>query len=75
MPIYKNLGGDSGVRAYEVGEHSINVTFKDGMRYLYTDASAGHASVEEMKRRAEAGVGLNSYITRVVKKGYETKGR
>jgi len=73
MPIYKNLSGKSGVAAYETKESSIEVQFNDGMHYRYTSGSAGVANLEEMKRLANAGVGLNSFISRVVKKGYESK--
>ena len=73
MEHYKNLGGDSGVVAYEIGPGSITVQFKDGSVYLYTDQSAGAASIAEMQRLAKAGQGLNSFINRVVKKGYDRK--
>ena len=73
MEHYKNLGGDSGVVAYEIGPGSITVQFKDGSVYLYTDQSAGAASIAEMQRLAKAGQGLNSFINRVVKKGYARK--
>lgn len=73
MTTYKNLGGDSGVASYEIGEESIEVQFNDGMIYLYTDDSAGSENIEEMKRLAIAGEGLNSFINRVVKKRYASK--
>jgi len=73
MEHYKNLGGDSGVVAYEIGPGSITVQFKDGSAYFYTDQSAGAASIAEMQRLAKAGQGLNSFINRVVKKGYARK--
>ena len=73
MEHYKNLGGDSGVVAYEIGLGSIMVQFKDGSVYLYTNQSAGAASIAEMQRLAKAGQGLNSFISRVVKKGYVRK--
>jgi hypothetical protein len=41
MERYKNLGGDSGVVAYEIGADSIKVGFSDGSLYLYTYGSAG----------------------------------
>ncbi len=75
MEQYRNLGGDSGVAAYEIGPGSITVQFKDGAVYLYTNQSAGAASIAEMQRLARAGQGLNSYISRVVRKGYAQKMR
>jgi hypothetical protein len=70
---YKNLGGDSSVVAFEIGEGSITVQFSDGSVYLYTNQSAGSASIAEMQRLARAGQGLNSFIRRVVRKGYAKK--
>jgi len=73
MERYKNLGGDSGVIAFEIAEGSITVEFKDGSAYLYTNQSAGSGNIAEMQRLARAGQGLNSFISRVVKKGYASK--
>jgi hypothetical protein len=72
---YKNIGGDSGVAAYEIGQESITVQFKDGSVYLYNNQSAGNANIAEMQRLAVAGHGLNSFIIRVVRKGYAQKMR
>ncbi|MBI5204699.1 MAG: hypothetical protein HZA11_07270 [Nitrospirae bacterium] len=73
MERYKNLGGSSGVAAYEVGDDSIKVQFDDGSLYLYNYQSAGSNDIEQMKRLAIAGRGLNSFISRVVKKRYASK--
>jgi len=73
MERYKNLGGDSGVSAYEIGAESITVQFSTGAVYLYTYRSAGSANIEKMKLLAAAGKGLNSYIKKYVNKGYESK--
>lgn len=73
MEQYGNLGGDSGIAAYEIGPGSITIWFKDGAAYLYTNQSAGAANIAEMQRLARAGQGLNSYISRVVRKGYAQK--
>lgn len=73
MTPYKNLGGDSGVAAYEIGNDSIEVQFKDGMIYLYTVSSAGSANIEQMKNLAIVGEGLNGFINSYVKKGYASK--
>ncbi|MCK9691869.1 MULTISPECIES: hypothetical protein [Pseudomonas syringae group] len=73
MERYKNLGGGSNVAAFEIGNGSITVEFNDGSQYLYTDESAGPGCIAEMHRLARAGQGLNSYIGRVVKKGYARK--
>lgn len=73
MERYKNIGGDSGVAAYEIGQGSITVQFKDGAVYLYNSQSAGNANLAEMQQLASAGIGLNSFISRVVRKGYAQK--
>ncbi len=69
----QELGGDSGVSAYEIGDDSITVQFSTGAVYLYTNRSAGSANIAKMKLLAAAGEGLNSHINRYVKKGYESK--
>ena len=67
---YRNLGGNSNVSSYSIGFDSIIVEFKDRSRYLYTYYSTSTAGVEHMKYLAKRGVGLNSYISRVVRKRY-----
>ena len=64
MEIYKNLGGDSNVQAYEFGPDSITVKFKSGINqfYLYDNNRPGAYHIEQMKSLAIAGQGLNSYI-------------
>lgn len=73
MERYNNLGKNSGVSAYEIGAESITVQFSSGAVYLYTYKSAGSSNIEKMKLLAVAGKGLNSFIMRNVRKGYESK--
>jgi len=73
MKAYRNLGVRSGVVAYDEGPDWIRVRFSDGSVYLYTYASAGRLQVEEMKRPARQGEGLNAYINRFVKGLYACK--
>ncbi|HEX9805190.1 MAG TPA: hypothetical protein VGA67_05905 [Candidatus Dojkabacteria bacterium] len=73
MERYKNLGGDSGVVAYEIGDDFIKVRFHDGSLYLYNYQSAGSNNIETMKELAIAGKGLNSFINKVVKNRYASK--
>lgn len=73
MTAYKNLGGNSGIDSYEIGADSVTVRFQDGAVYLYTAQSAGAANIEEMKSLAVAGRGLNSFISRNVRKRYARK--
>jgi hypothetical protein len=75
MERYDNLGGNSGVYGYEIGNHFIRVQFLDSSIYLYTYASAGANNIEQMKRFARNGQGLNAFINRNVRKAYERKER
>jgi len=70
MENYGNLGGDSGVVAYEIGPESIKVKFRDGWIYEYSYRSAGQINVERMKSLARVGQGLNSFINCIVRMGY-----
>lgn len=74
MERYKNVGGDSGVTGYEIDSDYIRVQFSDGSVYLYTYASAGSQNIEQMKKLAVAGDGLNSFIMKYVKNDHESKG-
>ncbi|MFA6474760.1 MAG: hypothetical protein WCV88_01000 [Patescibacteria group bacterium] len=79
MQPYKNLSGQSGVKAYEYGTNYIVVQFKtqnisDGCdTYEYTYRSAGAMCVNDMKHCADLGAGLNSYINLHVQKLYANK--
>jgi hypothetical protein len=73
MERYKNLGENSGVLSYEIGNDSITVQFSPDAVYLYTYRSAGSLHIEKMKLLAVTGKGLNTYINKYVKKGYEAK--
>jgi len=75
MERYKNLGGDSNVFAYEIGDDWIKVQFRDGSVYLYTYQSTGNSAIERMKALAINGHGLNSYISRFIKRRYASKVR
>lgn len=73
MTPYKNLGGDSGISSYEIGDDYIKVEFNDSSIYLYNYVSAGEDNIEQMKQLAEAGEGLNSFINKHVKNKYAEK--
>ena len=73
MERYKNLSGNSGVVAYEIGDDSIAVEFQEGAVYRYTSQSTGTANIREMQRLAVVGRGLSSFIARVVREGYAQK--
>lgn len=73
MEYYANNGGNSGVSGYSIASDSITVYFNDGAAYLYTNASAGAANIQQMIQLARAGSGLNSFISTRVKKGYSRR--
>lgn len=73
MQVYKNLGGNSNIRAYKIEDDSVIVQFGDGSMYQYTYQSAGKENIEQMKVLAISGKGLNSFIMRYAKKGYAAK--
>lgn len=73
MEKYKNLSGNSGVVAFEIGDDWIKVTFIDGDIYLYSYKTPGPFHVEQMKKLAQAGRGLSAYIGIYVQKNYEKK--
>ena len=57
MKPYRNLAGDSGVVAYEIGRDHLKVRFSGGATYLYTVRSAGRSNIEHMKLLAQSGRG------------------
>jgi len=72
MQRYADIGNDSGVSSFAIGDSYIDVWFKNGSRsYRYSYRSAGQYHVENMKRLAMAGDGLQSYINSNVKKDFE----
>jgi len=73
MQYYRNLGGNSGVFAFDIGSNTIKVQFKDGSIYLYNYSATGMSEVERLKDLALSGQGLNSYISKYIKKKYAAK--
>ncbi|AXE93531.1 hypothetical protein ACOCG7_27850 [Paraburkholderia sp. DD10] len=75
MERYRNVSGDSGVAAYEIGDDYVAVRFKAGVAYWYTEASVGVKHVAALKRLARRGQGLSTYISQHpdVSGGYERK--
>jgi hypothetical protein len=70
---YKDLSGNSGVRHYAIGQTSIRVWFEDGGLYEYDETKPGELHVARMKRLAEEGRGLATYINRHVRENYARK--
>lgn len=73
MRPYKNISRNAGVKAYEIGEHSITIMFADGRVYVYDHTAPGREQVEQMKRLAERGRGLTTYINQHVRDNYAHK--
>ena len=72
MQTYANLSGTSNVERYSSFSQAIIVRFKDKWVYAYMAYTAGQHNVDRMKALAQAGQGLNSFITRM-KPGYSQK--
>jgi len=73
MESYKNLSGNSGVVAFEIGGDFIAVQFRNNAKiYIYSYQKIDSNKIEEMKRLAVAGQGLSTFINRNpdVKNGY-----
>lgn len=75
MPKYENQGGNSGVSSYKSTRGALSVKFKDKSRYTYTPTSSSTYKMRRMRQLASKGIGLNKYINKSVKKGYESKER
>lgn len=72
MIIYKDIDNNSGIYSYEINSESITVWFKSGGKaYTYSYKSAGRHHVENMKKLAATGNGLNSYIMKNVRSDFE----
>lgn len=72
MQPYQHSGGPSGVTAYDYGSDWIRVRLHDGGVYEYTASSVGRRRLNQMKRHADAGQGLSTYISThsEVREGY-----
>lgn len=72
MIKYLNLGHNSNVDSYVIGQNYIDVKFYNSNKvYRYSYISAGQTNVEFMKNLAIAGRGLNSFINKHAKYLYE----
>lgn len=74
MKTYKNLSGNSGVVAYEVGKTFIKLKFEgESGVYIYDYKRPGRQVVEQMKALALKGEGLSTYISQEVGANYSSK--
>ena len=64
---YADRHRDSGVTFYALRPSSICVWFRGGRGYEYDSRKPGKLHVKEMKRRAEEGLGLATYINKKVR--------
>ena len=72
MKLYKNLGGNSSIVAYDYDTAAIYVQFKGGAVYKYPAEKVGGENFQKMKQLADTGQGLCSFINRneQVRSGY-----
>lgn len=75
MENYENRNNNSGIKRYECGDDFIRVRFSNGTQYLYTWKSTGKENIEQMKKLAKAGSGLNTFINIHVRNNFENKER
>ena len=73
MTQYLNLSEESGVEKYEILPDGIRVQWVGGDIYYYSNASTGAVHIAEMKRLAQKGRGLATYISQNVRENYEYK--
>lgn len=67
---YQDRSGNSGVEFYALGPRFVRLWFRDGKGYEYDFSKPGRAHVEAMKRLAEAGQGLATYVNQHVRDNY-----
>ncbi|HTM67427.1 MAG TPA: hypothetical protein VL093_13955 [Flavipsychrobacter sp.] len=70
----ESYGDDkTGVIGYALTYSGIILRFRNNELYLYDDVKPGKEHVEQMKRLAETGKGLTTYVTKHVRDNYRTK--
>jgi len=72
MRAYRSRSGDSGVTGYEYGSDWIKLRFHGGKLYEYSSRRIGAENLETMKRLADSGEGLTTFVNTHprVKEGY-----
>ena len=73
MEAYKNLSGESGIRAFKMDQTSCVVYFEDGSAYVYDEISPGAKNLAAIKTLASKGRGLHTFIERFVKENYSLR--
>jgi hypothetical protein len=71
---YKDLSKKSGVIAYEKGKTFIKIKFKEAPYiYTYNYIKPGKLHVLQMKKLADAGTGLSTYISQNIRDDYYSR--
>ncbi|MCP4457241.1 MAG: hypothetical protein GY816_04325 [Cytophagales bacterium] len=73
MEVYKNLSGDSGIRAFKLNPSSCVIYFEDGSAFVYDEICPETKNLAAMKILASKGRGLNTFISRFVKENYSLR--
>ncbi|HMI08647.1 MAG TPA: hypothetical protein VK528_13945 [Flavobacterium sp.] len=73
MKTYKNLSGNSGIKAYELLDDGLKIQFVDDSVYLYNVAFNGENVIKIMKALARKGIGLTTYINQEVRENFAAK--
>ena len=73
VKAYGNRSGNSGIKKFAHGSDWIRLQFASGDVYRYSAKGVGKKNLEEMKRLAEVGKGLTTFINThpEVKNGYD----
>ena len=75
MEVYKNYSGNSGITFFDVGKDFIDIIFRNDFVYKYNNLKPGKQKVEAMKRLAQKGKGLSTFISQKVRNNYFSKTR
>jgi hypothetical protein len=73
MQPYKNVSGESGIVAFERGDNYIDIEFNGGSRYRYDYRVPGRREVETMKRLAQRGEDLATFINKYIRERFAKK--
>jgi len=73
MKPYKNLNGNSGIKAYELLPDGIKIQFADDSIYLYNYEFNGERAIKIMKGLAKKGIGLTTYINQEIRENFAQK--
>ena len=73
MKTYQNKSGGAGIKGYENLQDGIRIQYNDGSTYLYNYKVNGQKQIEEMKKLADQGIGLTTYLQKYIKDEYAEK--